>query len=761
MGRMVARATHRVRSHHLRYGGCDCLLPHQFANGLHFARVAEAEIFTQKNGLTGDYVECVLEDREGDIWVGTKMGLDRFRRGALSPLWFPPGSSDFTMVAGNDDTVWAAAGNHQEIMRIRDGRIVDKRHSGFVACAYRDPDGQIWIGRVSESPPMLGTISRLQDARSNRIEVPGEYVQAITKDSSGGLWVSVPRKGVFHLQDGKWTSLESLGGPRTTAPSEFTDSEGRVWFGFLNNTVAMLDGDRLRIYSPKDGVLVGNVMTIQGHGTHVWIGGDLGIELSDGSRFRPIIAANGETFGAVYGIVETAANGLWFTDNRGIVHIPEAELKLMLQYPGYRPNFKILDVLDGLPAELQRAEQVPTVIESTDGLLWFSTIQGLAWLDPNHIPMNSVPPPVSVLSIIANGKKYYSSLPLTLPARTRNVEILYTALSLSIPERVRFRYMLEGQDLTWQDAGTRREAFYTNLGPGSYRFRVIACNNDGVWNETGAALSFFIAPAIYQTLWFRLLYAVAGVGVLWFFFFIRMRQVTLQVRTRLEERVEERERIARELHDTLLQGFQGLILRFQAITNRITKEDPTHDMMERALEHADEVLLEGRERVRNLRSEETVIVGLSEALTSCVNELSHDRRADISVSVVGPPQVLHAVVRDEAFRVGREALANALKHSNALKIEAEITYDSTGLSLRVRDNGDGIDETILNSGRPGHWGLSGMRERAKKIGARLNLWSRLGAGTEVELIVPASIAYSTGLARSRWYWFRRIIGGGR
>jgi signal transduction histidine kinase len=351
------------------------------------------------------------------------------------------------------------------------------------------------------------------------------------------------------------------------------------------------------------------------------------------------------------------------------------------------------------------------------------------------------PPPVHVEEIFADRKRYPAQDGVRLPQLTRDLVIDYTALSFVIPQKVRFRYKLDGHDVEWQEPGTRRQAFYNDLAPGNYRFRVIACNNDGLWNEAGAALDFVIPPAFYQTWWFRVFCGVVAAGALWLLYLYRLKQATAKVHERLEGRSEERERIARELHDTLLQGFQGLMLRFQAVIKTLPEHEPAHQMMEKVLDRADQVLLEGRQQVRELRTEGTTGDDLPRKLTLCGEELAQDHASLFTLSVVGVPRVLDQAVCNDAYRIGREALINAFQHSRSEKIEVEVTYDRAGVRLTVRDDGTGLDQATLDRGREGHWGLAGMRERAQKIGAQLNIWSRLGAGTEVELAIPANVAY--------------------
>ena len=329
---------------------------------------------------------------------------------------------------------------------------------------------------------------------------------------------------------------------------------------------------------------------------------------------------------------------------------------------------------------------------------------------------------------------------LNLPRLTRDLEIDYTALSFVAPQKVQFRYQLDGNDKDWQDAGTRRQAFYTDLKPGSYRFHVVACNNDGVWNESGAEVSFFIVPAFYQTFWFHLLCVIAAGSTIWIFYLVHLKRVTGRIQEQLATRLEERERIARELHDTLLQGFHGLMLRFQSVLKNIPAQAPARQMMESALDHADEVLLEGRQRVHDLREADMAGNSFSENLVRWGEELAHVGPTPFSVAIVGTPRPLDPTVSSEVYQIGREALTNAFAHAFAKKIEMEITYDWAKVRLIVRDDGAGMDSEILTRGRSGHWGLSGMRERAQRIGAHLSIWSHSGAGTEIDLSIPSKVA---------------------
>jgi signal transduction histidine kinase len=371
-------------------------------------------------------------------------------------------------------------------------------------------------------------------------------------------------------------------------------------------------------------------------------------------------------------------------------------------------------------------------------------------VDPTRVFKNSTSPPVYVEKIIADRKDYAFQDGLRLPALSRDVEIDYTALSLTVPQKVRFRYQLEGRDTSWQEPGTRRQAYYTDLRPGKYRFRVIACNNSGVWNEEGASLDFSIAPAWYQTNWFRMACGATLLLLLWFIYQLRLQQLRHQFSIALDARVNERTRIARDLHDTLLQSFHGLLLRLQTAAHLLpTRPDEAKVTLDSTIEQASQAIAEGRDAVQSLRSSTVITNDLAVAIRTVAEDLAAAETSRpapvVQVAVEGTPRELHPIVHDEAYRIVTEVLRNAFHHAQANRIEVEIRYDAHQLRLRVRDDGKGMDAQLLEGeGRAGHFGLPGIRERAQLIGGNVELWSNVGSGTEVELTVPASAAYDAG-----------------
>jgi signal transduction histidine kinase len=328
-----------------------------------------------------------------------------------------------------------------------------------------------------------------------------------------------------------------------------------------------------------------------------------------------------------------------------------------------------------------------------------------------------------------------------------------------MPERIRFRYRLIGAETDWTDAGDRRQAFFTNLAPGDYRFQVIAANNDGVWNTAGATMSFSIAPTFLQSLWFKVLVVLVLVGLAWLAYSLRIQQEAARLQSRFDVRIAERERIARELHDTLLQGFQGLLLRFQSITNRVPAGGELRKSLEDALDRADAVLVEGRARVRELRAEAPGD-DLAKAIVDNAHKAMVEDTPRFDLTIEGSPRPLHTLVADEVTRVAEEAIRNALEHAKAHAIEVILSYGRSELRLSVRDDGVGMSQDVLAAGRrEGHYGLVGMQERAARIGARLDVSSGKDAGTEVTLSIPARAAYKDQRLLFEWLtrpWARRF-----
>jgi signal transduction histidine kinase/ligand-binding sensor domain-containing protein len=699
--------------------------------------------------------EFFLEDREGNVWIGTSSGLERFRESRVTPVEFPRAADGFSLTAGGAGAMLVAVDYEDGVYEVT-GTGATELVPGprNLTCAYRADDGVVWFGGRGmvwhSSGPIDGSrkVSRWISMALpvDPADVDNHPVQAIAKDGAGRVWVSVVRAGVFRLDGDKWTRVGDA------ALTLATDTDGRVWLGYPGNLIQIIDAYTgvVRELSLDDGLDLGHVLSIHAKTPGAaWVGGRLGLARFDGSRFHPVALRGGKSLSSVTGIAVTPESELWLSTSEGAIRIAAHEVRQLSADPRYAVRYDLFDVLDGMLGTPRPIRPLPSVAAGTDGRLWFATTNGIVWIDPKHVKRSTLAPNVEVQAIIADGRHYHPGPGVRLPIRVRNLQIDYTAPSLSIPERVRFRYQLDAGE-PWQDAGPRRAAYFTDLGPGDYTFRVIAANHDGVWNETGAAIDFTIPPAFYQTRWFYALCALVGLGLLTLIYRVRMLQVAAQVRGRLEARLAERERIARDLHDTLLQGMQGLIWRFQAATDRIPSDEPARRLMEQSLDRADMLLGESRDKVKDLRPTASDVDDLAQALAAEGEHLPNPHSAKLRVSVQGTRRELHPIVREEGFFICREALSNAFRHAHAHDIEAEVTYGEAALHVRIRDDGQGISDTVLDAGRrPGHFGLIGMRERAKKLGAHLEVWSKPGAGTELDLRVPADVAYIRLQTQSR------------
>jgi signal transduction histidine kinase len=485
------------------------------------------------------------------------------------------------------------------------------------------------------------------------------------------------------------------------------------------------------------------------------------VAMYDGSHFHKLVGKDGNSFPKVAQIMPTEGNGLWLEASGSVIQIPE--IPRHTSDAVWNVSYRSFDTQTDFPSQLYRESSrfTQTAVQGKDGKLWFLTRGGAAVIDPSRLVTNREPPPVSIRSLTADGLQYPTFDEVKLPSSSQNISFDYTALSLTNPELNQFRYQLMGFDRNWQDANHRRQAFYTNLPPGRYTFRVLASNNDGIWSTTGAAVVLTIPPTFVQTIWFKLICLASFVLALIGIFVLRMRHVEDRVRSRFSERLFERERVARDLHDTLLQGFQGLMLRFQTATSKIPEGEPARAMMESALDRADGVLLEGRNRVKDLRTGSTAASTLVDALRAVGDRFASGQETQFSVISQGEIKRLHALLADEFYQVGREAIANAFLHGAAQTISVEVSFQPNTLRLSVRDDGVGMSDEIVSEGRPGHFGLSGMRERSQAIGATFRLRSVLGSGTQVEISAPARIAYvdrgklpSRLAARLRSLWVR-------
>ena len=691
-----------------------------------------------------------IVDREGSIWIGDMRGVHRFSYSPLTQPQLPTSHGWFTAAPDERGKVWISNGTgtgQSTLYRLADGKMEFQREQrGLANFAYRAPDKTFWFGGEGGLWHMVGD-------RFTRVELPpalanpdnGQFLQAITQDRSGGMWVSFWNRGVYRFADGVWTEHGGRSDlPKQRVYCEFRDQLDRIWFGSRNNVLAVLDGDRVQTFGPTDGIRVGEITAIYGRGPDVWIGGEFGLQQFDHGRIHSINAVHKESLSGISGIVETANGDLWLNGAGGIFHVRRAEITEALKNLAYRVSGERFGRGEGLVGLAAPLRPLPSAIEGTNGRLWFTVNNGVFSLDPARASKQVVVFPVTIQSVSADDKGYSLESPIRLPPRTSSVQIGYAAVSLSDPGAIRFRYKLRETDKDWHDAGASNFVSYRNLAPGAYHFVVNASDTNSLWSVDTATVEFTMLPAYYQTNWFRSLFAAVIVAVLWAVYQNRIQQLQREFNARIEERT----RIARELHDTLLQSFQASLIRMQAARNMfVRRSENAMQNLDAAINIAAAAVEEGRDAIQDLRAQPPNKGDLAELLTTAGQELAHSEEAPgnppvFGVTVEGERRDLAPLIQDEVYRIARELLRNAFRHAQASRIQAEIRYESRQLRVHVRDDGKGIDPEILKAGgRAGHWGMPGMRERADRLGGKLDFWSEAGAGTEAVLTVPAAAAY--------------------
>ncbi len=730
--------------------------------GLIHVHHGRTDVFKRADGLSGDIIAGLFEDREGNIWVSTAGGgFDRFRELPVTTVSVQqglPSAAATSVLAAKNGNIWVATGNGLTRRNNEQITIFDRANGlpdDFVQSLFEDNRGRIWV--------FAHGLVYFDGQRFVPVDgVPSDEVYSITGDNAGNLWLSGNR-GLSHLHEGhlvenlSWSTL----GRRQQAKVILSD-QGGLWLAFWQDggVLYFKDGHVRSSYTAAEGLGKGPVAGLRlDRDRSVWAATQIGglSRIKDG-HIATLTTSNGLPCNTIHWTTEDDNGSLWLYTACGLVRIARNELDAWINDPRRRIETTVWDAADGVMPLGAPSSFGPTFAKSIDGKLWFLPGQDVAVVDPRHLAFNKVPPPVHIERIVADDKPYDLKPGMRLPDNVRNLRIDYTALSLVAPEKIHFKYKLEGQNRNWHEVINERQATYTNLPPRNYRFRVIASNNSGVWNEIGDSLEFSIAPAYYQTNWFRALIMAVVLAMIWGLYRLRLYQISREFNAQLEGRVDERLRVARDLHDTLLQSFQGLVPVFQTARNLLPgQSDRAAEVLDEGLHDAADAIVEGRNAIQNLRAKPSLDPDLGSMLNAAGQDLAQSPVAEGSapafrVVVEGSRQPLAPLLQDEIYRIGREMLRNAFRHAHATRIEAEIRYERDMFRLRIRDDGKGIDSSVLKEGaRAGHWGLAGMHERAKSMGGRLKIWSEPGAGTEAELTVPARIAYAKISASNGWW----------
>jgi len=689
-----------------------------------------------RDRLSNAVVRSVVEDREGNIWVGTDYGLNRLTPTALRSQQSELGKINKPVVAvaaEKTGDVWVGTQTGLYRFSAKGGARYDQRNGLPGVAIYSlhiDRQGTLWA-----AGDQLGVVRREKNGRFTAIPLPGLPLRiiAMTADWSGGLYLCDLDLGVFLWKNGVLTEITKDKTPKA-AYAAITDREGRVWLGMAGQIMRFDPDGSSRTFGPDDGLGRGAVQTLfEDKEGVVWAGGTPGLSRFTNGRFTVMpVEGNGRRQNVV-AVAEDGEGNLWLGVRSGVMRVPRRDVDAAAANPSrpiQQPLYDMDDGLNGLPIWLG----YPTVTRGGDGRLWFVTSDGVSAFDPRLISKHRLAPPVQIESIAADDKPVALDDREGLPPLTSRLQIDYTGISFTVPSKVLFRYKLEGFDADWVDAGTRRQAFYTNLPPRSYRFHVIA-GNDGVWNNTGAALTFAILPAFYQTVWFRIVVLATIAFAAWGAWRLRVRHV----REQFDMVLAERARMAREIHDTLLQSLVGVTLQFDTLGSEIeSSASPLRREFDKLRKQLEQCIREARQSILDLRTPAPGEGDLAAAIRQVVEKQTSDSAVTVDLAIVGTPRPSGPRITQQLLRIAQEAVNNAMRHADATRIRIELCYDAATVALRVSDNGRGFDPARPVFTPEDHWGLANMKERADQIGAQFRLTSSPGAGTEIETVVSTA-----------------------
>jgi ligand-binding sensor domain-containing protein/signal transduction histidine kinase len=705
---------------------------------------------------------AIFEDREGNLWVGHPHELERLRDRTFAgyPVKGRLSESGGPVYVDAHGRIWFApfdGGLHW----LKDGKTENVMSDGLnedvVYSITKGGDDSLWVGRQQGGLTHLtyaaGRISAKTYTQKDGLAQNGIF--AVHQSRDGSVWAASLNRGVSKYSNGHFVTYSTANGMTSDNVASMDEGpDGTMWFATPNGLNAF-SNNQWRAFRVRDGLPSDNVSALLWDSSGVlWIGTASGLAFLRSGRIEPLSQAPSPLDEPVLGIAEDGKERLWIATSN---HIFSAKRDRLLAGSFGDQDLRVYGTEDGLLGT-EGVKRERSVIEDNSGRVWFSTNRGLSVIDPARA-VDLPPAIVQIKSVSVDGNSMDLTQPIVVPPGSHRVTFSYSGLTLSVPTRLRFKYKLDGFDRGWSEPVSTPEAVYTNLDSGSYRFRLLASNSEGLWNSVESALPIEIQPVFWKTWWFRVAAALVISLALLLYLRLRDRSLAKQLNLRFEERLAERTRIARELHDSVFQGFQGLMFRLQAVRD-LLPERPAEAVqaLDSALDRGDQVIAEGRSTVEDLRHSSLRDNDIVQALTTLGQELEHSKNgvsADLRVLVEGKPRELDPVLRDEVYRIAREALRNAFQHAHAGNIEAQVTYGDAEFSLCVRDDGDGIDPNVFEKGaRSGHWGLPGIRERAAGFGGQLHVWSESGAGTEIELTIPASTAYTAAGSHSGGWLLR-------
>jgi signal transduction histidine kinase/ligand-binding sensor domain-containing protein len=729
-------------------------------SGLYRIVRGHVEHYGTTDGLSGEGVNALYEDTEGNIWVATVGGLDRFRDLRIITYSTREGlSSDQVnaVVGRRDGSVWLS--NLHSLDAIKDGAVSSIRAgSGLpgseVGPLFEDHRGALWVG-IDEALFMYDN-NRFTEVIPNNPK-QNYSIRSITEDKSGEIWALNDSGRLFGIRDGKVVK-ELTNSPDHFAitPAITPDAENGIWLLTKNMDfmhVSSTEVSRVQFHRAPNAANVYALITAADGS--ILGSSAVGVVAVLGGVARTLGLANGLPCPHVWSLIQDRDDSLWLYTECGLLVIKQHEWLKWWSHPTEHIRFKVIDSREG--AQPANTFFGPSSSRSADGRLWFANSFVAQTVDPVSLNKSPAFAPIHIEQVVADRHTFSPVSAAHLPPNPKSLQIDYTAPSFSLASKIRFRYRLVGHDESWVDAGSRRQAFYNDLPPGHFQFEVAASNSDGDWDGRSARIDLDVAPTFYQTRWF-LAACIAALGIFaWLLYHMRIRQLAERIQLRVEARLVERERIARDLHDTLLQGVQGLIYTFHAGVERLPTAEPTRATLEAALVRADGLLSEGRAQVMGLRREASNPDSIETRLAALISNLDPTMSAKVHVTSIGEPRPIQSTAAEEIARIAGEAIQNAVNHASPEEIAVQLHYNEAEFLLCVRDDGRGFDAGRFKEASPiGHFGLLGMSERAARLDADLQISSREFAGTVVILKVRQERVYSSHPIPRKWMRISRL-----
>ena len=708
----------------------------------------------------GTSVTAVFLDRDGALWFGGSNEIERLRDGVFKPFspghGLPPGPGGPVFVDGNGRTWYAPSSGG--LYWLRDNGFEPIHLGGLdkdVVYSIAGGAGDVIVGRQHGGITVLSPKGAEFTARTytQADGLAENSVYTVYRSHNGTIWAGTINGGVSRLEHGQFTNFTMANGLSSNSVNAILEgTDGTIWLA-TSGGLDQFAGDHWIGWSKRDGLPSSNVRTIfQDSSGRMGVVTTEGLALLFSNAIHPLPNLPAPLREPIYGIAEDGTGSVWVSTSD---HVLRVDWERLVSGGLRDSDVQSYSTSDGLPG----AEGVirdRSIISDSLGRIWISLQQGVAMVEPRLSDRDAVPASARIEAVTAEGKRVDLRGDPLIAAGTKMIAFNYASTSLSSPERTQFRYKLDGSDKGWSDPVTSRQVTYTNLHPGDYVFHVAASNAAGLWNGPETSVSFRIAAAFWQTIWFRI--AVFAVGVLLIIAIYRMRIFFLmrQMNLRFQERLNERTRIAQDLHDTLLQGVLSASMQLNLAEYQVEADSPAKPLLGRVAQLMSQITEEGRLALRGLRTTSSTDGSLELALSRLRQELGVGEEITYRVIANSSDRRLRPLIRDEVYRISREAVTNAFRHSKAGAIEVEVGYTSSYLLVQVKDDGCGIDPLVLRSGRNDHWGLVGMRERSRSIGADLKVRSRVGSGTEVELTVPGTIAFESAARPRQGSWIIRL-----